>query len=380
MVNTEPIPFFSGAASVRRDWPRLEPRLRRIASTGRFTSGAEVARLEQDLCTYTGARNSIVVGNGTDALILMLRAAGVGAGDEVIVPAYTFFASASSVLHVGAEPVLMDVLPGSYGLDPDRVVEAVTSRTKAIMAVHLFSQMADMSALREIADEHDLLLLEDSAEAIGMRADGRHAGLHGLAGVLSFFPTKTLGALGDAGAVLTDDDQLAERVRRLACHGQAVPGSYEHLELGWNSRADEIQAAVLRTRLERLDEDIARRAVLADRYRQRLAELSQTVRTPWMAPAKRPSNQVWYVYLIETERRDELVEFLGGHGVGTEIYYPRPLSSQPCLTGRPGVRHDVPVASAASRRAVALPLYPDLTEAQVDVVCDLILEFHGGIR
>jgi dTDP-4-amino-4,6-dideoxygalactose transaminase len=371
------VPFFSGAASIRRDWPVLEPRLREIAASGQFTSDRWVARLESELGEYTGAKHVVVVGNGTDALIMMLRAAGIGPGDEVIVPAYSFFATASSVLHVGAQPVMLDVLPGSYALDPALVEAAITPRTKAIMAVHLFSQLAPMVELAELAERNGLLLLEDSAEGIGMWQDGTHAGLFGTAGVLSFFPTKTLGALGDAGAVLTNDDAVAERVRRLRCHGQATDGSYEFLEIGYNSRCDELQAAVLVTRLEHLDADIERRAQLAARY---TARLGQVVDTPYLAPAKGNGGLIFYVYLIETDRRDELVEFLAGRGVGTEIYYPRPMPHQPCLADLPGAQHPIPVAAAAAGRAVGLPLYPDLTAEQVDHVCDLIVDFHDPRR
>jgi UDP-2-acetamido-2-deoxy-ribo-hexuluronate aminotransferase len=371
------VPFFSGAASIRRDWPVLEPRLREIAASGQFTSDRWVARLESELRDYTGAKHVVVVGNGTDALIMMLRAAGIGQGDEVIVPAYSFFATASSVLHVGAQPVMLDVLPGSYALDPELVEAAITPRTKAIMAVHLFSQLAPMVELAELAERNGLLLLEDSAEGIGMWQDGTHAGLFGTAGVLSFFPTKTLGALGDAGAVLTNDDEVAERVRRLRCHGQATDGSYEFLEIGYNSRCDELQAAVLVTRLEHLDADIERRAQLAARY---TARLGQVVDTPYLAPAKGNGGLIFYVYLIETDRRDELVEFLAGRGVGTEIYYPRPMPHQPCLADLPGAQHPIPVAAAAAGRAVGLPLYPDLTAEQVDHVCDLIVDFHDSRR
>lgn len=374
------VPFFSGAATFERTWPELERRLRTITARGRFTSGPEVAALERALADYTGAAQVVAVGSGTEALIMALRAAGIGPGDEVIVPAYSFFATVSSVLHVGADPVMVDVRADSYALDPQRVADAVTSRTRAVMPVHLFHQMADMAVLGKLADEHGLVVVEDSAEAIGMRVDDRHAGLFGAAGVLSFFPTKTLGALGDAGAVLTDDAELADRIRRLRVHGQAVEGSYTHLELGWNSRCDEIQAAVLLTRLAHLDTDIARRAALAARYTANLADLDPVVTTPRQAQALRPSNLVWYVYLIETDRRDELVTFLAEHGVGTEVYYPRPLPAQPSLAGLPGARHPVPVATRASGRAVALPLYPDLTDDQVDRVCALVHEFHGGQR
>jgi UDP-2-acetamido-2-deoxy-ribo-hexuluronate aminotransferase len=373
---TAAVPFFTGAASLRRDWDSLEARLRTVADSGRFTFGPLGRELEQAIAALTGAKHAVAVGNGTDALIILLRAAGVGPGDEVIVPAYTFFASASAVLHVGADPVLVDILPGSYAMDPAAARAAITDRTRAIMPVHLFSQMADMRPLRDLADEHGLLLLEDSAEGIGMVMGGTHAGLWGAGGVLSFFPTKTLGSLGDAGMVLTDDDAVAERARRLRSHGQQVDGSYEYLELGYNSRLDEIQSAVLLTRLETLSADIARRAALAARYSEQLAALAPGLETPWLAATAEPGNQVWYVYLIESDHRDDLVAYLDEHGVGTEVYYPRPLTAQPALRHLPGARHPVPVAEAAARRAVGLPLYPDLTDSQVDRVCDLVHRFH----
>jgi dTDP-4-amino-4,6-dideoxygalactose transaminase len=371
------IPFFSGAKSIQAIWPGLEQRLRGVAGRGKFTSGAEVAELEQALAAYTGAEHVVMVGSATDALIITLRALGIGPGDEVIVPAYTFFASASAVLHVGAQPVLVDILPESYAMDPARARAAITPRTKAIMPVHLFHQMADIATLGKLAEDHGLLLLEDSAEAIGMRANGKHAGLFGRAGVLSFFPTKTLAALGDAGAVITDDGELAARVRRMRAHGQPVEGEYEHAELGWNSRCDEVQAAVLLERLGVLDADIERRAAIAERYTKGLASL---VTTPVQVPSVYESNLVWYVYLIEAERRDDLVTFLSANGVETEVYYPRPLTAQPCLASLPGPRHPVPVATRASERAVALPLYPDLTDEQADRVCALVREFYGGAR
>jgi dTDP-4-amino-4,6-dideoxygalactose transaminase len=379
-MTTATIPFFSGARGLRRDWPDLERRIRAITDRGQFTCGPAVAELEAEICRYTGAGHTVAVSSGTDALILMLRAAGIGPGDEVIVPAYTFLATASAVAHVGAEPVLVDVVPGSYGMDVDRAAAAVTPRTRAIMPVHLFSQMCDMGPLRELADAHGLEMFEDSAEGIGMRLDGRHAGLWGRAGVLSFFPTKTLGGLGDAGALVTDDGQLAEHVRRARAHGQGDDGGYLHQHLGWNSRCDELQAAVLLTRLARLDRDIQRRAEIAALYSELLAPLAPAVTTPWLAPAKPQGELVFYVYLIETDHRDELVRFLTAQGVGTEVYYPRPISHQPAFARRPGARHPVPVATAASRRAVALPLYPDLTDGEVAVVAGQVRQFFEERR
>ncbi|WP_030775515.1 DegT/DnrJ/EryC1/StrS family aminotransferase [Streptomyces sp. NRRL S-920] len=379
MLKDPSVPFFSGAVGLHATREGLSARVRRIAESGHFVDGPAVAELEEAVSAYTGARYAVACNNASDALILMMKAAGIGAGDEVIVPAYTFLATASCVVHAGAEPVFADVLPDSYALNPDSVRAAIGPNTKAIMAVHLFHQAADLHTLREIAYEHGLDFFEDSAEAIGMRVGDTHAGLWGRAGVLSFFPTKTLGALGDAGMLITDDEELARRATHLRRPGPAVQGDGPTL-IGMDSRCDELQAAVLLTRLQSLDADISRRAELSARYTARLAPLAPVVTTPVRADAREPSNLVWYVYLIETERRDELVGFLQENGVGTETYYPRPLTAQPCFRGRPGTRVPVPVAEAAAERALALPLYPDLTEAQVDRVCDLVHEFHRGTR
>lgn len=374
------IPFFSGADSTRRNWHRLEPRLRKVAERGRFIHGPIGRELEEAISRFTGARHTVLVGSGSDALIILLRAAGITAGDEVIIPAYTFFATASAVLHVGARPVMVDILPESYAMDPMAAQAAITGDTRAIMPVHLFCQMADMAKIRDLAETHSLVLVEDSAEGIGMFMNGRHAGLWGEGGVLSFFPTKTLGALGDAGMVLTDNDDIAMRARYLRSYGGRVHPPSGRTELGYHSRCDELQAAVLLTRLETIEREIARRAELAARYGDRLADLDPKVTVPQLAHTLKPGNPVYYVYLIESDYRDELVAFLSAHGVETEVYYPLPLTDQPSLSGLPGASHPVPVARAASRRAVALPLYPDLTDEQLDRVCDLIHRFHEEWR
>jgi UDP-2-acetamido-2-deoxy-ribo-hexuluronate aminotransferase len=370
---TERVPFFSGAASIERLWGEMEPLVEQVARVGEFVSGPMVAELESALAEWTGAGDVVAVGSGSDALILMLQAAGIGPGDEVIVPAYTFFATVAAVQHVGASPVLVDILPGSYAIDPAAAEAAIGPRTRAILPVHLFSQMADMIAVKKIADAHGIDVFEDSAEAIGMLIDGVHAGRWGQAGVLSFFPTKTLGALGDAGAILTDDVELSATIRAARRHsGRPSPDS----RITYRSCCDDLQAAVLLARLRHLRDDIATRAKLAAHYTQRLAELAPLVRTPYVAAATRPSSVVWYVYLVECAARDRLATFLADHGVGTEIYYPRPLTRQPCLAKLPSSRRPVPVAEAASACALALPLYPDLPHDQVDLVCDLIHGFY----
>jgi dTDP-4-amino-4,6-dideoxygalactose transaminase len=370
------VPFFSGGRSLERRWPRVRELLDEAFDSGTFVNGPVVARFERAMEEYTGARHAIGVASGTDALIVALEACGIGEGDEVAVPVYTFFASASSVVHVGAKPVFVDVKAQSYAMDPDDLERRLTPDTKAVMPVHLFTQMADMRAISGVADRHGLTVVEDSAEAIGMDFDGTPGGRFGRAGVLSFFPTKTLGALGDAGMVLTDDDEVAELARRLRNHGQ-VPGERPYVwdVMGMNSRMDDVQAAVLLTRLETLDEDIARRAELAARYDERL---SGVVQTPAIVDDR--ATAVYYVYLIEADDRDALVEHLTAAGIETEVYYPRPLHLQPCFADMGHGPGDFPVAERAAGRAVGLPLYPDMDDAQVDEVCAAIASFYesGG--
>lgn len=386
------VPFFTQAESFERLWPRLSAYLDEVCESGTYSNGPRTAELEAALRAYTGARHAIAVGNGTDALVLLLRAAGIGYGDEVIVPAFSFFASASSVALVGAVPVFVDVDPLTYNLDPAALEAAVTERTKAVMPVHLFCQPADMTAVLTVAEQHGLLVLEDSAEGIGMRLNGRHTGLIGSGGVLSFFPTKTLGALGDAGMVLTDDDALAGAVQRLRDHGrpalapspapQAPTARAEYARqgelAGTNSKMDEIQAAALLTRLTTLDDDIRRRAVLADAYTRRLRGIPGVRRLPTVVERGEPVDPVFYVYLVETDRRDALVSHLAAAGIGTETYYPLPLHLQPCFAHLGHQEGDFPHAEAASHRTVALPLYPELTLTQLGRVCDAVRSFFTG--
>lgn len=374
------IAFFSGARSFERQWPLIEQKLDRILDNGQFTNGPIVKELEKALEIYTGAKHCIAVGNATDALIMMLHAAGIGPGDEVIVPSYSFFATASSVAHTGATPVFCDIDPVTYSIEPAAIEEKVTERTKAIMPVHLFTQMADMARIRDVARRYGLLVLEDSAEGIGMFCEGKHAGLLGDCGVISFFPTKTLGAIGDAGLLLTNDDELAAQLRRLRIHGQEENTPYIYDRVGYNSRMDDVQAAVIQVRLGSLQLDIARRAWLASLYNRELDNIPQ-VNPPSIKERTDAANAVYYVYLIEAEDRDELVSYLNELGIGTEVYYPIPLHLQPCfaeLGYHPG---DMPVAERAARRAVGLPLYPDLTDEQAIEVCQAIRSFYeSGAR
>ncbi|MDT0461871.1 DegT/DnrJ/EryC1/StrS family aminotransferase [Streptomyces gibsoniae] len=377
-----PVPFFSQAVSFERIWPEVERHLTEVTGRGKYSHGHKVAEFERALAGYTGARHAVAVNSGTDALVLLLRAAGLNPGDEVVVPAFSFVASASSVVLAGGRPVFADIDPVGHGLDPASVAAAITPRTRFVMPVHLFCQMADMDALSAIATDNGLTVVEDSAEAIGMRWNGRHAGLLGAGGVLSFFPSKTLGALGDAGAVLTDDDRIAETVAALRHHGRfgATLGDFRKISTqtsmpGQNSKMDDIQAAVLLTKLGRLGADIARREELAEAYTERLTGAPGILRLPTVVPRDAATNPVYYVYLIEVEHRDRLAEFLARRGIGTETYYPVPLHRQPCFAEFGLLEGAFPHAEAACRHALALPLYPDLTMEQVDYVCATIRAF-----
>jgi dTDP-4-amino-4,6-dideoxygalactose transaminase len=370
------IPFFSQAESFRRQWPAVRANLEKVLDNGKFSHGRQVADFELALADYTGARYAVGVNSGTDALVLLLLACGLRPGDEVLVPAYSFVASASAVVLAGGVPRFVDIDPATYAMDPAALAASVTERCRFVMPVHLFHRLADLTAIGAVAARHGLTMVEDSAEAIGMALHGRHAGLHGAGGVLSFFPSKTLGALGDAGAVLTDDPGIAARVGGLRHHGRLArtldhfPGISSETELvGVNSKMDDIQAAVLRAKLSTLDEDIRRRDELAQAYQRGLAGIPGIVALPRPPDPGSAERGVWYVYLIQTRHRDELAAFLAARGIGTETYYPVPLHRQPCFDRLGHRQGEFPNAEAAAERAIALPLYPDLKLSQVDLVC-----------
>ncbi|WP_243710739.1 DegT/DnrJ/EryC1/StrS family aminotransferase [Actinomadura sp. KC216] len=366
-------------------WPLISGHVEDVFDRGKFSHGRKVAEFERAMAAYTGARHAIAVNSGTDALILLLRAAGLAPGEGVVVPAFSFVASATSVVLARGRPIFADIDPETYLMDPASVESVVTGRTRAVMPVHLFTQMADMDALSAITDRHGLLMVEDSAEAIGMRWNGVHAGLLGTGGVLSFFPTKTLGALGDAGMILTDDDETARLAGILRHHGR-MGKTIDHIAgisnlsgiSGTNSKMDDIQAAVLLGKLENLDAQIRRRAELAAAYTERLRDAPGVTRVPVIASREATTNPVFYVYVIEVERRDDLVRHLTEQGIGTEVYYPIPLHLQPCFAELGHVKGDFPHAERACERTVALPFYPDMSDADVDLVCDAIGSFYAG--
>ncbi|MGH3766314.1 MAG: DegT/DnrJ/EryC1/StrS family aminotransferase [Pseudonocardiaceae bacterium] len=381
------MPFFTQAATFETLWPLIGAHLNDVIDRGKYSHGGKVAEFEAALAEWTGARHVVGVNSGTDALVLLLRAGGLQPGDEVIVPAFSFIATASAVVLAHGQPVFADIDPLSYAIDPQSVAQVRTPRTRMVMPVHLFCQMADMHGVLQVAARHGLTVVEDSAEALGMRWEGIHAGLLGAGGVLSFFPTKTLGAIGDAGAILTNDPQVAQTAAALRHHGRfgQTLDNFPRISTatavsGVNSKMDDIQAAVLTAKLTRVGDDIARRAQLAAAYTERLQGTPGVVRLPTIAHRRAATNPVFYVYLIEVERRDELAGYLADHGVGTDTYYPTPLHLQPCFAGLGYSRGDFPHAEAACDRAIALPLYPDLALPEVDRVCELIGGFFTGGR
>ena len=372
------VPFFSMESVYQKQRSRVEANVLRLFEQCDFVDGCLVKELEEAIQRYTGSKHAVAVGNASDGLTFALQAAGIGAGDEVVVPAMTFVSSASSVIHAGARPIFADISRENYGLDPCSVEEVITRKTRALMVVHLFHQPADLPALHSIAQKSGLSMIEDSAESIGMWCNGKHTGVAGRLGVLSFFPTKTLGAFGDAGMILMQNASDATACRQLKNQGRDLRGNQIALRHGHSSRMDSLQAAILLARLEVLDSEIECRAQLAELYRQRLKGLEHAVQVPAIAPRNHSRNGVWYVYVIECDRRDDLAAFLLSAGIGTESYYPLPLHLQPAFQSWGYRRGAFPVAEQVCARALALPLYPGLSESQVDLVCSRIADFYGG--
>jgi len=348
----------------------IDEAVHRVLDSTRFIGGPEVSGLEEEVARYSQCKHAIGCASGTDALILALRALGVGPGDEVITTGYSFFASAGTVVNVGAIPVFVDIDSRSYNLDAHRLEAAVTTRTKAVIAVHLYGQCCDLGAVKAVCDKHRLFLIEDAAQAIGAEWEGRRAGSVGDVGCFSFFPSKNLGAAGDGGMCTAQDDALAERIRLLREHG-AKP-KYYHSIVGTNSRLDALQAAILRVKLRHLDRWSEKRAKNAALYDQ-LFEGSRVGRPFKDTRARHIYNQ----YVIRLPERDALRQHLTERGVGTEIYYPVPLHLQQCFATLGYKAGDLPQSEGAARETVALPIYPELTEGQLKYVVDGIRAYYG---
>jgi dTDP-4-amino-4,6-dideoxygalactose transaminase len=358
----------------------------RVLTTQYFIGGPELEAFEREAAGYLGARDCIGCSSGTDALWLALEACGVRPGDRVITPPFTFFASASSITRCGAIPVFADIDPATFNLDPAAVEKIVSDSqlVRAMMPVHLYGQCADMDALSPIAKQHGIAIVEDAAQAFGANWRGKKAGTLGESAAFSFYPTKNLSAYGDGGAVTTDNEEMAARVRRLRNHGSRQ--RYYHEEIGWNSRLDAIQAAVLRVKLKHIDSWNLRRRAVAAKYDElfrspglvKAGATTVDVQAPIALLQTRPEAfHIYHQYVVRAHRRDELRAFLTDHGIGTEIYYPVPLHLQESfahLGYKPG---GLPESERAAKESLALPIFPELRDDEQNRVVAAVAEFYS---
>ena len=368
------VPLLDLVAQFRAIEGEVLPAIRNVIESQQFIMGPTVPQLEAAVAWLSHARHGIACASGTDALLLPLRALNLAPGDEVITTPFTFFATAGAIHNAGGTPVFVDVDADTFNIDPAAVERAVTPRTRAIIPVHLYGQLAAMERLLPLAPRYGLKIIEDACQAIGARRsiDGewRQAGELGWATAYSFFPSKNLGAWGDGGMIVTSDDGTAERLRRLRLHGGAK--QYHHDEVGTNSRLDTLQAAVLVAKLPHLAPWSAGRREHAAYYSRALADVPG-VRTPVIDPQ---NEHIFHQYTLRVERRDELQAHLRARGVGNAVYYPIPLHRQPCFAHLRYQVGSLPAAEQAAREVISLPVYPELTTVQLDYVIDAIRGFY----
>jgi dTDP-4-amino-4,6-dideoxygalactose transaminase len=368
------IPLLDLQAQYANTRAEIRHAIDRVCESQQFVLGPEVEALEEELGAFCHTPNAIGVSSGTDALLVALMAIGVGPGDEVVTSSFSFFATAGVIARLGARPVFVDIDSRSFNFDATDLEPKITARCKAILPVHLFGSCAEMEPILAAARKHGIAVIEDAAQAIGAKdSRNRFAGTMGSLGCFSFFPTKNLGAFGDAGTVVTQDDDLAEAVRVLRVHGGKP--KYHHAVIGGNFRLDALQAAVLRVKLKYLSGWTEARRRNADRYRTYFSEaaLGEQIGLPEESPG-----HIYNQFVIRCARRDQLQAYLRGRGVGTEVYYPIPLHLQKCFADLGHKYGDFPNAEAAARTALAIPIYPELTEAQQRYIVDEIKSYYQG--
>ena len=365
----EPVPQLDLAAQYAAIGSEIRTAVERVMSSQQFVLGREGAALEEEIAKLCGVTHGIGLASGTDALILALRACGVQPGDEVLLPPFTFVATGSAVSALGAKPVFADIRPDTYNLDPSELQRRVTTRTRAIVVVHLYGLAADMDPILAFARARHLPVIEDNAQAIGASYKGRRTGSLADAACVSFYPTKNLGAYGDAGMVVTNSPELAARIRTLRNHGQSE--KYRSTEPGWNSRLDEIQAAVLRVKLRHLSNWQRARQFHAAEYNRLLSQI------PGVMPPLAPQGyeHVYHQYTIRIEYRDALQKFLSERQIGSTIYYPYPLHLQPLYSSLGHKPGDFPHSERAAQEVLSLPMYPELRNEQIARVVNAIAEF-----
>jgi dTDP-4-amino-4,6-dideoxygalactose transaminase len=374
-VATQEIPLVDLKAQYATIRDEVRRAIDEVLESMQLTIGPNVKAFDQEFASYIGTRHSIGVGSGTDALQLAIRACGVSGGDEVITVSHTFFATVEAILYANARPILVEVDEKTMLIDPAAVAAAITPRTKAIIPVHLYGRTVDLKPLRQIAQDRNITIIEDAAQAHGaLLDDGKKAGTGGRVNCFSFYCSKNLGAYGEAGSITTNDDRLAEELRALREHGQST--RYYHPVVGYNARLDEIQAAILRIKLKRLEQWNARRRELARMYDERLQN------TGVIAP-EIPSDirrHVFYTYTIRVQggRRDDLRKYLGERGIGTQIHYPVPIHLQQSAEFLGYRKGDMPITERVASEVLSLPMYPELADEQLDRVADSVRSFMKG--
>ncbi|MCL5102501.1 MAG: DegT/DnrJ/EryC1/StrS family aminotransferase [Armatimonadetes bacterium] len=351
--------------------PEIETAIKRVCDNTAFILSDEMKEFESEFAAYCGAKHGVGVANGTEALFLALTAMGIGPGDEVIVPTNTFIASAAVISHAGATPVFVDCDPETYCIDPARVASAITPRTKAVIPVHLYGHSADMDAIMNIARGSGIKVIEDCAQAHGTQYKGRQVGSIGDAAGFSFYPSKTLGAYGDAGIVLTNSDEISEKLKLLRDNGRTT--WYEHAIIGYNMRLDGIQAAILRVKLKHLDKWVDGRRAHAAQYQEMLSDVSGLA-----LPVEKPyAKHSYYVYVVRVKDRENVMARLKEKGCGCGIHYPLPLHLQPAFSFLGGKAGDCPVAEEYAKQIVSIPMFPELTREQVSEAASIIREVVG---
>jgi len=374
------VPFLDLVPQFSSIEEEIKSALNEVFKTQQFILGPQVEALEQTIAQYCQTRYAIGVASGSDALLLSLMALGIGPGDEVLLPPFTFFATAGVVSRLGAAPVFVDIDPETYNIDPYKIEAKITSKTKAIIPVHLYGQCADMDPLLQIAKAKQLFVIEDAAQALGaeywppLRSDAQRAGQIGDLGCFSFFPTKNLGAFGDAGMVVTNNPTWAEKIRILRVHGSQP--KYFHKWIGINSRLDAIQAAILLVKFRHLEKWTEGRQKNAERYQSHLRDLASSLPGFRLPTIQYKNRHIFHQYVIAVPKRNELRQFLTKEGIGTEIYYPVPLHLQECYSSLDHHPGDFPSSEKAAEETLALPIYPELTEDQQVYVVERIKGFY----
>ncbi len=353
----------------------IDEAVKRVIDSQYFILSGEVNAFEEEIAAYTGVPYAAGVASGTDALILALKAFGIGEGDRVITSPFTFFATAEAVSLVGAKPVFVDIDPKTYNIDPDKIEKLLRETShelrdtiKAIIPVHLYGQCADMDRIMRIAEEHGLKIIEDCAQAIGASNNGRPAGSFGDAGAFSFFPSKNLGGFGDGGMVISNDKQAIERVKKLRVHGSVE--QYIHEELGYNSRLDSLQAAILRVKLKKLNEWLDARRAIAAKYDEAFSPLG--IITPKVADG---NAHAYHQYTMAVEERDRFVQYLNDNGIAARVYYPVPLHLQPCYRDLGYSIGSFPISEELAEKVLSLPIYPELSEEKVNYIIQTVKDF-----